>query len=244
MTNAKTLLTGMAAAIAFGAAAHAADPPGSWNPGPFSYERPVPLYVEMLSGWYVRGDFGYRFNHIGSVEAANPVTHVKYPDTLGVTLGGGYQYKWFRADVTVDYAPRVTARADSVLAATPQPQYTTKLDALSILANAYVDLGTWSGFTPYVGGGIGVSYLRSREYTDTTVLVSQVSSSSRTNFSWAAMAGVSYRVSPRWVIDLGYRHLDLGDIQTTTGTGTPTDFTQWKRLSTDELRLGFRFILD
>ncbi len=27
----------------------------------------------------------------------------------------------------------------------------------TFLANAYVDLGNWSGFTPYVGGGLGVS---------------------------------------------------------------------------------------
>ena len=29
----------------------------------------------------------------------------------------------------------------------------------TFLANAYVDLGTWSGFTPYLGGGLGLSVL-------------------------------------------------------------------------------------
>jgi opacity protein-like surface antigen len=232
MTRTKALLTGMAAAVAFGAAAHAADPPGSWNPGPFSYERPAPR------------DLGYRFNHIGSVEASNAVTNAKYPNSLGVTFGGGYKYQWFRADMTVDYAPRVTARADSTLASTAQPQYTVKLDALSVLANAYLDLGTWAGFTPYVGGGAGVSYLRGRDYTDTTIPANQVTASGRTNFSWAAMGGVAYRVSPSWVIDLGFRHLELGDLPTTAGTGLSTDSTRWKRLSTDEVRLGFRLLLD
>ena len=61
MIRAKALITGMAAAAAFGAAAHAADPPRTWRR---RYERPAPRYVEMVSGWYVRGDFGYRFNHI------------------------------------------------------------------------------------------------------------------------------------------------------------------------------------
>ena len=242
MIRTKALLTGMAAAVAFSAAAHAADPPGSWNPGPL-YEQPVPRYVEMVSGWYVRGDFGYRFNHIGSVQAAGGVTNANYPDSLGVTFGGGYQYQWFRADVTVDYAPRVTARADSSLAFASQPQYTTKIDALSVLANFYFDLGTWAGFTPYVGGGAGVSYLRGTEYTDTALPVNHAANR-RTNFSWAAMAGVSYRISPRWVVDLGYRHLELGDLPTTTGTNWVIDQTRWKSLSTDEVRLGVRFLLD
>jgi opacity protein-like surface antigen len=242
MIRTKAILTGMAAAVAFSAAAHAADPPGSWNPAPLSYERP--RYVEMVSGWYIRGDFGYRFNHIGSVEAPSATTDAKYPNSLGVTFGGGYKYQWFRADMTVDYGTRVTARATSNLGSTLQPQYTNRLDALSLLANAYIDLGTWAGFTPYVGAGAGVTYLRSRDYTDTTVSpINNVNSNGRTNFSWAAMGGVAYRVTPRWVIDLGFRHLDLGELQT-TGAGPSTASTRWKRLSTDEVRLGFRFLLD
>jgi opacity protein-like surface antigen len=244
MIQTKALLTGMATAVVLSAAAHAADPPGSWIPGPYSYERPVPRYVEMVSGWYVRGDFGYRFNHIGSVEAPNVVTSSRYSDSLGLTFGGGYKYQWFRADVTVDYAPRVSARATSTLASAPQPQYTTKLEALSVLANFYLDLGTWAGFTPYVGVGAGASYLRGINYTDTTLASNNATANDRANFSWAAMAGVAYQVSPRWMIDLGFRHLELGDIPTTTGTGLSTDFARWKRLSTDEVRLGVRFLLD
>jgi opacity protein-like surface antigen len=34
---------------------------------------------------------------------------------------------------------------------------TLRRHANTFLANAYVDLGNWSGFTPYVGGGLGVA---------------------------------------------------------------------------------------
>jgi opacity protein-like surface antigen len=240
MIRASALITGMAAAAAFGTAAHAADPPRTWTP---AYERPAPRYVEMASGWYVRGDFGYRFNHVDSVQAGRPVTSFKYPDSLGVSAGGGYKYQWFRFDATVDYAPRVTARAASTFA-TAQPQYTTKLDALSILANVYLDLGTWGGFTPYVGAGAGVTYLRSRDYEDKALPINHAMANGRTNFSWAGMAGDAYQISPRWVVDVGYRYLSLGDLPTTTGTGLAIDNTTWKHLSTQEVRIGFRFLLD
>ena len=60
------------------------------------------------------------------------------------------------------------------------------------------------------------------------------------------MAGVSYRIDARWVMDVGCRHLEMGDLQTTaaTTTGLLGDSTGWKRLSTDEFRVGLRFILD
>jgi opacity protein-like surface antigen len=236
MIRTKALLTGMAAAIAFSAAADAADLP-------LSYERPVPRYVEMVSGWYVRGDVGYRFNHVDSFQAPHAITSAKYPDSAGFTFGGGYKYDWFRSDVTVDYASPVTARAASS-SRFSQPQYTTKLDPLSILANAYLDLGTWWGFAPYVGAGAGVTYVRGHEYTDTSLLPpNYATSNGRTNFSWAAMAGVSYRIDARWMIDVGYRHLEMGDLPTTTGN-LVVDQTRWKALSTDEFRLGFRFLLD
>ncbi len=37
----------------------------------------------------------------------------------------------------------------------------TSIDSQTLLLNGYIDLGTWSGFTPYVGAGVGVSRLES-----------------------------------------------------------------------------------
>jgi opacity protein-like surface antigen len=239
MLQGRALIVGTIAALVGSAAAHAADPPRSWP----VYERPAPRYVEMLSGWYVRGDFGYRFNEMQSVEGAQPVTSFNYPDSLGVTFGGGYKYHWFRFDATVDYAPRVTARATTTAAAS-QPQYTTKIDAVSLLANFYIDMGTWYGFTPYVGAGAGVTYLRSHDYEDTTLPINHATSNNRTNFSWAAMGGVTYQIDARWLVDVGYRYLSMGDLPTSTGSNSPLDHSTWKRLSAQEIRIGLRFLLD
>ena len=38
-------------------------------------------------------------------------------------------------------------------------------DTLTVLVNGYVDFGTWYGFTPYLGAGVGISYLRTGDYT-------------------------------------------------------------------------------
>lgn len=244
MTRTKAILTGMAAATAFSAAAHAADPPRSWDPGPLSYERPAPRYVELSSGWYARGDIGYRFNHIGSVETSNTtISSMSYLNTTTLGIGGGYKYKWFRSDFTVDYGITARARANTTTASVAQPQYTAKFDTATVLGNVYLDLGTWAGFTPYIGAGAGMSYLRSKEYVNTALPVQSKISSSRTNLSWAAMTGIAYQINPNWVVDIGYRYLRLGDLPTSTGTSSPTDSTTWKQISAQEVRIGFRVLL-
>jgi opacity protein-like surface antigen len=242
MINARAVLLGLASAAALGAAAHAADMPDNWNPGP--YVRPVPHSFELVSGWYLRGDAGYRLNHVSSFEApAATITNVKYTDSLGLTFGAGYKYQWFRSDLTIDYGTKVGASASSTSGAS-QPQFTMKVETLTALANLYMDLGTWWGFTPYLGGGAGVSYLKARHYNDTSSVINQAVTNDGTTFSWAAMAGVSYQVNTRFIVDLGYRHLSLGDIASSTGSNSPSDRTRWQGLSTDEVRLGVRFLLD
>ena len=41
------------------------------------------------------------------------------------------------------------------------PYVTAHLSRTTPMFNAYLDLGNWWGFTPYVGAGIGFSYLQS-----------------------------------------------------------------------------------
>ena len=238
MRSVKAFLAGSCGALALCVTAHAADMPAGWP-----VENARPQFSELLSGWYLRGDLGYRFNNVDAVQSFDPVISKSYPDSLGITAGAGVKYQWFRADMTVDFGAPVRMRGDTALGPS---QYTTRIDSISVLANAYVDLGTWAGFTPYIGAGVGASYLRSKDYTDSSLPPSPLTSSltHTTNFSWAWMVGVSYQVAPTWVIDVGYRHLDLGDIASTMGTGLPADSTVWKSLSTDEVRVGVRMLLD
>ena len=41
------------------------------------------------------------------------------------------------------------------------PYVTAHLNRTTPMFNAYIDLGNWWGFTPYVGAGVGISYLQS-----------------------------------------------------------------------------------
>ena len=65
-----------------------------------------------------------------------------------------------------------------------------------VLANVYVDLGTWYSLTPFVGAGIGVSRNTISNFMDINTPTGGVAfgdSASKWNFAWAAHAGVSYQ---------------------------------------------------
>src|SRR5256885_3220060 len=114
MARLRTLVAVSAAAVAFSAAAHAADPARSW-PQPLS--KPAVRFTELMSGWYLRGDIGYRLNRVDSVVGATAeVTSYNIDNVVAAGAGVGYKYQWFRADVTVDYGgqPKFSGNAAGV----------------------------------------------------------------------------------------------------------------------------------
>src|SRR5260370_15947852 len=94
------------------------------------------------------------------------------------------------------------------------------------MVNAYYDFPSVAGFTPYVGGGIGIA----RNELSTTTISSggvqlvAINGSTRNEFAWQVGAGLALSVLPAVAIDIGYHYLDAAKFQTSsTGTvlGTP-----------------------
>ncbi len=226
-------------ALLLAGAAHAADLPMPPLP-PLVQKAPV-LVEEYASGWYLRGDFGYRFNAIGDVLATvapNP-SNTRVDDSIAVGGGLGYKAGWFRADATFDYGARASYRGDTPAASA---NYTTKIDTYTVLGNAYLDLGTWSGFTPYVGGGAGGSFLRTGDFATAVPAMSGTPILGRWQFTWAAMGGFSYAFAPKVLLDLGYRYINFGDALTQFDA-VPNQLNL-KNLAAQEVRIGVRYTLD
>ena len=245
MNQARALFAGIMGAFAFVASAHAADPARSWPRPQPQADEPSP-FRQLMSGWYLRGDVGFRWNSGGV--SSNNVTSEKYTTSFDGTFGFGWKYQWFRGDLTYDHSGPTRVNVTTT-AATNQPQFTAKISSQTVLANGYIDFGTWAGFTPYLGAGVGVARLKSVNYVDTTDSPSNNVSGvtgpgTQQNFAWAAMAGVSYQVTPSWLIDVGYRHIEMGNVPSSEGAGTRTNAAVFKSQSTNEARIGFRYLFD
>ncbi len=241
MGRLRTFVIVAALAAAAAPIAHAADVRSPLPPPPPIQPEPA-VIDEYMSGWYLRGDIGFRINQIsGATALISPQpTNARFEDSYFFGGGVGYKLRWFRADLTFDYGTRTNFHADTP--AVPDDYY-AKVDNFAILANGYLDLGTWSGITPYVGGGLGGALVRSMEFaqwTTPTTLPTQVNS--RWNFAWAAMAGVGYNISSNFLVDLGYRYLSMGDVPTEKNVfGNSLNI---ESLRSHEFRLGLRYMFD
>jgi opacity protein-like surface antigen len=126
--------------------------------------------------------------------------------------------------------------------------YSADVSSTALLFNGYYDFEA-GGMRPYVGAGIGVAHNRlgplRQDFNRGFNL--NLAPGKRTDTAFALMAGVSMP-QPGWVLDLGYRYVDLGKIESGTGLysngaslGVPAYPGVSGRLTAHELTVGVRF---
>jgi len=239
MQSLKSLMLVGAAALAFMPGARAADWPGSQPPAP-SEKGPL-LVQEFASGWYIRGDVGYRFNSTSGGSAfGTPFDSTSFANTPAYGGGFGVKYGWFRTDITFDFM-QPTQFTGSTAAISPLVQ--NEITAYTGLINGYVDLGTWWGMTPYIGAGIGASFVRTGDLTAVFPGPDQVviGHPGVVDFAWAAMLGFAYPIYPNLQVDVGYRYLHVGSARTDVDPFGPVTYGN---LNANEIRVGLRYQLD
>ena len=228
-TAAKYLLGGIALAMTGAAPAMAADikePPVIEAP---MYQAPE-VMPAAVSGWYLRGDVGYAWHKFktgeygiaaaGPVLLTNSISETSFRGSYTIGGGVGYQVNhYLRGDLTLDYWGNgeftgYTTGSCGVAAACTSTDI-AKFTALTLMANAYVDFGTYGRFTPYVGGGIGGSYVHWGTLANTACETGNPTNCDPTvwhggaydwRFAYAIMAGVSVDVTCNVAADFGYKY--------------------------------------
>jgi opacity protein-like surface antigen len=264
MRSVKFLVAAGAASI-FSTVAFAADMPIMVPP---AYAPPA-----EFGGWYLRGDIGFSNQrvddlHYGRESAYSQLTSFSQQssfDSAGIFgVGVGYRFnEWFRADLTGQYRGnsnfKATDRFTGTAGGVPYSgidNYGASKSEWLVMANAYVDLGTWWCITPFIGAGVGAARVSVGNFTDTginnlpfsTASFASAPGGSRWNFAWAAHAGLAYNVTPNLILELAYSYVDLGDGQTGVlsafdGTTTNNVF-RFKNITSHDLTLGVRWNFD
>ena len=239
--------------------------------------------MEFGNSWYLRGDIGAVLETVPKISNdLNLIGDSKRRVSMSADAGFGYKLNnWLRADVIGEYRTTrsrsgfggqiqcptgaVVNGGVSVLTySTCDVNGYSKLSHWNVLANAYVDLGNWSGLTPYLGAGAGITHMTARGSTAYTInpagtpykptIVDPVSGLSTTynfdrvqntggttRFAWNVMAGLGYALNDHATLDLGYRYLDMGRY---TGLPDYTGAVHKKELTSHEVRLGVRYMID
>jgi len=232
----------------------------------------MPPPVQEFGGWYLRGDIGFSnqsVKHLSNALEANLTSQSQHGEfnTAGIFgLGAGYQFNnWLRADVTGEYRGKSNFRGYEVntfsnggVASNGFNGYNATKSEWLVLANAYVDLGTWWCITPFVGAGVGTARVSIANYTDvgqtlsggaTTNSSAFADSAAKWNFAWAIHAGLAYKISPSLTMELAYRYVDMGDgvtgdVIAYDGTNSIYNPTTFKHITSQDLKLGVRWAID
>jgi opacity protein-like surface antigen len=280
MLRGRNLIMGRFTALTFASllavgAAQAAQAADLLPPPPIEAPPLRGAVVDEPGGFYLRADAGLANTNATNLRStfADGTTLA----TLGATdgpvsvgdsgilgLGAGYQFNtWLRADVTGEYRNAINYHSSVAYQSSYAPsclpasgiscgdEYTGQVKTGLVLANGYLDLGSWYGFSPYFGGGVGLVAYQTSAIKDNSLLPGGsfgfAPNSVGTNFAWALMAGVGYHITPNLMLDIGYRYVNMGTFNTgaITCNQIPCHLeTQHFKVASNDVRVGLRWLLD
>jgi len=267
MRSVKSLVAAGAASL-LSSVAFAADMPSIAPPPPMAY---APAPAQDFGGWYLRGDIGMTnseaklhtnlYDTLPANTVANQFGH-GFDSGMMFGVGVGYQFNnWFRADVTGEYRGKVSFKGTDFFVFNPggglADSYHGGYKSWVGMVNGYVDLGTWWCITPFVGAGFGAATIKTTGFSDNATFPTGdgrtsayfADGASKTNFAWAAHAGLAYKVSNNFTVELAYRYLDMGTGIHGQGhffDGTPAGVStfQYRDLISHDVKLGVRWNLE
>ena len=263
MRSVKSLVAAGAATLlssaAFAADMAIAPPPQMYAPPPV---------VEDFGGWYLRGDIGFSNQRVERLTTLSMSPPLRSVQTSASTPPAS------SASASVTSSTTGSARTSPVNTAAIRQfsgtdcitfsgrrryrhLYATKSEWV-VLVNAYVDLGTWWCVTPFIGAGVGgarvgISELHRRGHCRSwwrrAARLAFGDNVSKWNMAWALHAGLAYKVTPNFTVELGYRYLDMGDgltgdLRTFDGTNNLVNPTTFKNITSHDLKLGVRWNLE
>jgi opacity protein-like surface antigen len=215
-------------------------PPQTATPAPSQPQAPASATAPSpLKGAYVKLDTGYSWAKAPNVRDDDPTSPncVLQPATGTVCngalnsvgssfiLGAGVGYRFplgFRVDVTYQNRGGFNLTGSDPAGTTFDP----KVASNAILLNGYYDIPyTIAGrVTPFVGGGIGWTKNKMDHlmWNDQGAFPSSggLPGGSWSGTAWQLTVGADVKLTDNWVLEIGYRYVDLGKIIKEAGSGT------------------------
>ena len=215
MVSVKLFIAAVAAVIV-STTAHAADMP---LPAPQIVYQQQPCCD--TGHWYLRGDVGVGVQTFSSFDHGQTNSVFVWPaswtivqqdiqDSAIFGMGIGYAWNnWLRFDVTGEYRTRAGFKSTGSFTefcpgGTCFDVMKGNISSAVFLANAYVDLGTWWCFTPFIGAGVGGARNMISGVQDLGLNPAgapgfgfTTNDSAQWNLAWDVQAGLTYNVSRR-----------------------------------------------
>jgi opacity protein-like surface antigen len=216
--------------------------------------KDTPVVMTSPHRCYFRGDVGYswsrdpdtRFTQTAASIFQTESASASFDNTwlVGGGFGCGSTSRGIRGELMVDW--RGDRDLTGTLALPSGANFSTSVKSLTVMFNGYYDLGNVGGFVPYVGAGVGAAHndVGRVTFTGDPGLANPLNGDDKWSLAWSLMAGVGYQISDRITLDIGYRYIDLGKVQSSRVDSTGYSLNPHFRLddlTAHEFKVGLRF---
>ena len=184
------------------------------------------------SGLYLAPRFLDALTNTGDIDGSGGRASRTY-NTVGGALAAGYYLSHLDSRIPlraeIEYAARGDVRAswDSGIA---MRKFNALFNVQTLQGNVYWDIDFGTPFKPFIGGGLGMSFIYADyrgdgySYSDFT-----------TGFAWNAGGGVAYDLNESVTVDLAYRFAGYGHAEARTHNRTTRNY-----MTANEFLLGLR----
>ncbi len=171
--------------------------------------------------WYLRGFGGYNaLDDLDFQTALGPIES-DMDDGFSVGAAAGLETNLMRyltpseqlgARVEVEYSYRENDVESHRLGGARLTPSTGDVNAHMVMTNLLVDFNKQSPLSFYAGGGLGVGFVNTNEFSGAGV---NVFDDDDTTFAYQAIAGAEYKIDNRWSVFGEYRYVGMTDPEVT-----------------------------
>jgi opacity protein-like surface antigen len=186
------------------------------------------------TGFYIAPRFLDSLTNTGEISSGERSSKTR--NALGGALAAGFYFNRLDSRIPlraeIEYAGRGDVRASwkrSTVGGTEK--FKALFNVQTLQTNVYWDIDTGTAFKPFIGGGIGASFI----YADYTRPDGRSYDDKTTGFAWNAGAGVAYDLNESVTVDLAYRFAGFGHAEAKTQGSTTKNY-----MTANEFLLGLR----
>ena len=194
----------------------------------------VSKYDNLTSRFYIQGNVSYAFSNrlkdafLSNSTKNTPLTTAASADKfLGASIGIGYILTpiW-RISVEYNYGKTKTTLKGNTLGGQQNDTEKANVTLNTLTANLLFNFNgikklNFGNFNPYIGMGLGIGINKEGIVTGTATGYTlshdfYVNGSTKISFAWQIMLGTQYRLTHDFSLDVGYKYINAGKIQSGT----------------------------
>jgi opacity protein-like surface antigen len=158
-------------------------------------------------GQYVAARLGVCFlNDVNSEEGVPLTIDAEFDTGIGFEAAMGYDFGMYRIEGEIGYRKNDVDTFSALGVSVPADG---DLDALSFMANGYLDFENQTALTPFIGAGIGWSVVSTSDISVWGIPV--VGNRKDTVFAYQFGVGVGYSATDSLIIDIAYKYFATSD---------------------------------